>query len=401
MLYEPSRHEILTPEPWDEERAREGIDSIVADVEHALGDGITWPSHPQDVPDDPPERHKSLYLGSAGVLWAMWRLAQRGFARLALDPAHLIGRTYDEYLARPDTHQVVPSYFLGEAGVLVVAFRMTGERRFADRLHAVIEENIGHPTNEALWGAPGTMVAALHMLEWTGDGGWRSVLLANVDDIWGAWHRSPHVPAYLWTQDLYGHVVQLIGAGHGFVGNAYPLLRAAPQLAPDRRQALYARCVEALRVTGHFEQGAANWPQGVGTPRPGRTDLLVQWCHGAPGIVTAFAPFPPDQSADLEEMLAAAGNTIWEAGPLAKGFGLCHGTAGNGLAFLALYERTGVAIWLERARRFAMHAIGQYEAMRERHGRGRYTLWTGDAGLALYLAQCIEGKAGVPSLDYL
>ena len=100
-------------------------------------------------------------------------------------------------------------------------------------------------------------------------------------------------------------------------------------------------------------------------------------------------------------MLAAAGNTIWEAGPLAKGFGLCHGTAGNGLAFLALYERMGVAIWLERARRFAMHAIGQYEAMRERHGRGRYTLWTGDAGLALYLAQCIDGKAGVPSLDYL
>jgi len=401
MLYEPSRHEILTGNPWDEERARQCIDSIVADAERALADGITWPSHPLDVPYDPPERHKSLYLGSAGVLWAMWRLAERGFARLHVDPAGLLERTYDEYLANPDMHEVVPSYFLGEAGVLVVAFRMTRERRYADRLRAVIEKNIGNTTNEALWGAPGTMVAALHMLDWTADGAWRDLVLANVEDLWSSWHPGPHVPCYLWTQDLYGNVVQLIGAGHGFAGNAYPLLRAAPQLAPDRREALYARCVEALRVTGHFEQGVANWPQGVGAPRPGRTQMLVQWCHGAPGIVTSLAPFPASLSADLEEMLVEAGSTIWEAGPLAKGFGLCHGTAGNGLAFLALYQRTGAPNWLDRARRFAMHAVGQYEAMRERHGRGRYTLWTGDAGLALYLAQCIEGKAGVPSLDYL
>ena len=401
MLYEPSRHEILTRDPWNEKRARQCIDSIVADAESALADGITWPSHPLDVPDDPPARHKSLYLGSAGVLWAMWHLAQRGFARLHVDPSSLVERTLDEYLANPDTNEVVPSYFLGEAGILLVAFRLTGEGRFADRLLAVVEGNIGHPANEALWGAPGTMIAALHMLDWTGDRAWRDLVLANVEDIWRAWHRSAHVPAYLWTQDLYGHVVQLIGSGHGFAGNAYPLLRAASQLAPDMRQALYARCVETLRVTRRFEHGAANWPQGVGTPRPGRTELLMQWCHGAPGIVTAFAPFPVGHSAELEEMLAAAGASIREAGPLAKGFGLCHGTAGNGLALLALYERTRDATWLEHARRFAMHAIGQYEAMRERHGRARYTLWTGDAGLAIYLAQCIEGKAGVPSLDYL
>ena len=55
---------------------------------------------------------------------------------------------------------------------------------------------------------------------------------------------------------------------------------------------------------------------------------------------------------------------MWEAGPLAKGYGLCHGTAGNGYAFLALHRRTGDARWLERARAFAMHAIGQQAAMR-------------------------------------
>ena len=67
------------------------------------------------------------------------------------------------------------------------------------------------------------------------------------------------------------------------------------------------------------------------------------------------------------------------AGPLAKGPGLCHGTAGNGYAFLKLHRRTGAAL-APRARAFAMHAIAQSE----RDGP-RASLWTGDLGVALYL----------------
>jgi hypothetical protein len=50
---------------------------------------------------------------------------------------------------------------------------------------------------------------------------------------------------------------------------------------------------------------------------------------------------------------------VWRAGPLTKGPSLCHGTAGNGFAFLSLYQRSGDALWLSQARRFAMHAIEQ------------------------------------------
>ena len=39
-------------------------------------------------------------------------------------------------------------------------------------------------------------------------------------------------------------------------------------------------------------------------------------------------------------------------------------------------------MWLDRARFFAMTAISQYRETRERYGRGRYSLWTGDIGLA-------------------
>jgi hypothetical protein len=81
---------------------------------------------------------------------------------------------------------------------------------------------------------------------------------------------------------------------------------------------------------------------------------------------------------------------------LAKGANLCHGTGGNGYAFLALFERTGDELWLERARAFAMHAAAQVERARAQHGVGRHTLMSGDPGTALYLADCLDGAGNVP-----
>ena len=86
-----------------------------------------------------------------------------------------------------------------------------------------------------------------------------------------------------------------------------------------------------------------------------------------------------------------AGVVTWRVGPLRKGANLCHGTAGNGYAFLALLERTRDERWLTRARGFAMHAARQVEQSRSEYRRGRYTLWTGDLGTALYLADCTDG----------
>lgn len=40
---------------------------------------------------------------------------------------------------------------------------------------------------------------------------------------------------------------------------------------------------------------------------------------------------------------------IWQHGLLKKGYGLCHGTAGNAYAFLALYNLTQNMKYLYRA----------------------------------------------------
>ena len=140
----------------------------------------------------------------------------------------------------------------------------------------------------------------------------------------------------------------------------------------------------------------ANWPATFAHPAPASPRLLVQWCHGAPGLVTSLADLPDPW---LDALLVAACELVWAAGPLTKGPGLCHGTAGNGYAFLKLYRRTGDAMWLDRARSFAMHAIAQSEHHAEEYRMRRYSLWTGDPGLALYLWNCLSGDDRWPNLD--
>jgi hypothetical protein len=90
---------------------------------------------------------------------------------------------------------------------------------------------------------------------------------------------------------------------------------------------------------------------------------------------------------------------IWQAGPPRKGLGLCHGTAGNGYAFLKLFRRSGDQRWLYRARGFAMHAIEQHRRDTTKYGQRRYPLWTGDPGLAIFLSNCIAGTDRFPTMD--
>ena len=44
-----------------------------------------------------------------------------------------------------------------------------------------------------------------------------------------------------------------------------------------------------------------------------------------------------------------------------------------------------------------MHAVEQVE----RRGKGRYSLFTGDVGVALYVADCLEGRSAYPVIDSL
>jgi len=46
-----------------------------------------------------------------------------------------------------------------------------------------------------------------------------------------------------------------------------------------------------------------------------------------------------------------------------------------------------------------MHGMAQTRADAQRFGQHRYSLWTGDPGLAIYLWDCLQGSAQFPTLD--
>jgi hypothetical protein len=226
---------------------------------------------------------------------------------------------------------------------------------------------------------------------------WAELFASGAERLWQQMEHDDILEAWLWRQDLYGKHVTYLGAGHGFVGNVYPFLRGAAWLMPERVAALAERALATLQATVlHDDRGGANWPAYIQPPPTGRLPL-VQDCHGAPGVIVRCAPAPRGPTWDA--LLDAAGELTWRAGPLAKGAGLCHGTAGNGYAFLALYRRSGDVRWLQRARAFAMHALAQVEAACAAHGCGRHSLWTGDVGVALYALDCLRGEPRFPSLD--
>jgi lantibiotic modifying enzyme len=228
-----------------------------------------------------------------------------------------------------------------------------------------------------MWGSPGTILAARACgLE----DQWREsaqILLERWDQASG-----------VWTQTLYGRVVEILGPAHGFAGNVHALRG----YVSDQR--LSERIRHVLERTAMRQEGLVNWPPV--TPATRRSDAVrVQWCHGAPGIVSTLGDLMP------LDLAVAGGELTWRAGPLRKGAGLCHGTAGNGFTFLKLLALTGDEQWLDRARRFAMHVIEQVARERRRIGRGRYTLWTGDVGAALYLRACLDSDPSMPVMDQL
>jgi hypothetical protein len=118
-------------------------------------------------------------------------------------------------------------------------------------------------------------------------------------------------------------------------------------------------------------------------------DKLVHWCHGAPGWIYMFIQayrvsyrcsygvssfffnilakitqtcinidilvtyfYSSSQKYSDRKYLEAAkrcADVIWSRGILKKGYGLCHGTSGNGYCFLAMHKLMGEKLYLHRA----------------------------------------------------
>jgi len=364
-VFDPTRHEPLAEIAWSEPRARDAIASICHDLEGRFDPERLWPLDPVDSEPGTAEVVRGLYIGATGMLHGLYRLAE--FSEPRLDARAILADLEPE----PDEEGAGASLLAGSSGFLLVAHRFGAAS--ADALAEVIAANVDHPSNELLIGAPGTMLAARAMFERTGE--------ERFAELWRASARTlleRQEADGLWTQDLYGNRRRFLGAAHGFAGNVRALLGAPEWL--DDADAVRRDAYSTARATAVFDGDAANWPW-----QPDGELDRVQWCHGAPGFITSLA--------GDDDLLVAAGELTWRAGPLANNAGLCHGTGGNGFAFLTLHARTGDELWLERARAFAMHGLAQVN--------GRTSLYTGDLGAALLAGACIDLDARFPGLDDL
>ncbi len=368
MICDLEAHEPLTETPWEDGRVGDAIASIVADAERSI-DGCIWPNHPLDDDGGPPllEDMTDMYSGAAGMLWALHRLGS------TLDLASLADGALRRYRERPDWGENVPSLLCGESGILLVAGLVGASPGHRERLRERIVENERNPTWELMWGSPGTMLAARFAQLDAEYERSAETLVAEWDDAGDG----------IWTQQLSGRTTQFLGPVHGFAGNVHAL---RGYLSDDE---LRRRIEGPLRATAVAEDGSVNWLPTVGSPEPNR----LQWCHGAAGMITTLGDLMP------RELLLGGAELTWRAGPLAKGPGLCHGTAGNGYALLRAHELTGDDEWLGRARRFAVHALEQVDLARAEYGRGRFTLFTGDVGAALFAQSCLDVDPRFPTMD--
>jgi hypothetical protein len=398
-LFDPARHEPLQAAPWDEATAREAIrriaDAALAEYEPGLG----WRAHPLDEPEPPIDRFHNLYFGAGGVVWALRHLAQAGAIEPLPDFTPFVAtlREANRPLLAEVRHGTA-SYLFGDAGLDLLHWTMRPDLTVAQRLFDTVQGNIHNPVREPLWGNSGTVLAAIHMAEATGEARWTALVREAADVLLAEMELDADTGTWLWVQNLYDQPsVRYIGAGHGFAGNVYPFLRAAA-LLPAAQVALVAeRALATLQATARHADGGANWFPGINPERPTHWRPFVQDCHGAPGIVCRLAGAPRTPAWDT--LLLQAGALTWHAGPLVKGAGVCHGTAGSGFAMLKLWKRTGDAVWLERAQALAMHGAAQVERHRVEYRQGRHALWTGDLGLACLLWNCASQSDLFPTLD--
>jgi hypothetical protein len=390
-LYDRAQHRPLAAAAWSEAAARSAIEAIAADAVAAYqGPDRLWPNAVDDLEGEPDVPYRNVYFGAAGVAWALDLLARDGLGPELAGMDRLADRLLAGFRQAPELVALAPapaaSLMFGESGILLAIESIRRNGRHLDELEACIRRNARNPTLELCWGSPGTMVAALRQWRATGQARWRELWLDSANWLLSQWHET------VWVQDLYGKTHRFTGAGHGFASNAFVLL-AGRDLLGDRANELAGRAARVLSDLAFTDGGVAQWCPLVGED-PGRRP--VQWCHGSPGMVTALAGLPGDEQTD--RLLAAGGELTWRAGPLIKGVGLCHGTAGNAYAFLSLHARSSDECWLQRARAFAMDAVSDVDRRREASGRGRYTLFTGDIGVALLLRSCLSADPTFPFL---
>jgi lantibiotic modifying enzyme len=178
------------------------------------------------------------------------------------------------------------------------------------------------------------------------------------------------------------------GAAHGTCGILYLLLQFPSRCQDPAHLPWITATVDAI-INSQYPSG--NFSRTFIEDEA--VDMLVHWCHGAPGVVYTLYHAHKLLGSDkrILRSLDRALQLVWERGILKKGVGLCHGVSGSGYTFLMMYRYTGAEEHLYRAYRMAeaMRSDEVKQAFLGFHDPQRYSVGIPDFPYSL-----MEGVGG-------
>ena len=394
--HSPERHQPLTDRRLGRGLGRGPRSSRIADDAEAAvaGDGL-WAEHPDDHDDDGWSMPKTVYMGAAGMVWGL----------------HALGRDHPQLIRGPACQ--LPARARLARGVCPATGRRGRHpagrsscwsriRRRPMLLEAAIRGNAGNETNELMWGAPGTMLAALAM-----HGGRRR----SAGPTPGA--RAPTSFGRAGCRTRKRRAILDAAA----VRQHRSLRRSRPRLRRQR-----ALAVAGTRLLDGEQRGRA----GAAGGRRSSTALAVREQRAGQLAAARSAPARAHRTASAPS--GATARRAWSARwprspPDDDGFtalltaGRRADLAGRSAAPTARVSATAPPETASPSWRcisapatsagcsgrapFAVHALEQVERERAEHGRGRHSLWTGDIGAAVMAQSCIDARPGMPTLDWV
>ncbi|KAH9961482.1 hypothetical protein BC827DRAFT_1383826 [Russula dissimulans] len=181
------------------------------------------------------------------------------------------------------------------------------------------------------------------------------------------------------------HGKNYLGAVHGTIGIITQIVLTRPSIASELEGELQAVLDEQFSDSGNF-------PSSL----PAGRDRLVQFCHGAPGVITSLMSlrhYFPNLRERIDSAILRGQACILARGILTKESCLCHGTSGNALALEGdalecLMNHTTAAMMAR------MEEEGLWEQSDNPEG-----LYTGEAGRAWAWA-VVDREVGKRFLGY-
>uniref|UniRef100_H2TCD2 Glutathione S-transferase LANCL1 n=2 Tax=Takifugu rubripes TaxID=31033 RepID=H2TCD2_TAKRU len=264
------------------------------------------------------------------------------------------------------------------------------------QLHQAVVKGSGNLPNELLYGRVGYLYALVFVNQQLGQDRIplqyiqqiSEAVLVTGEELSRRLRMQNHSPLmYEW----YGE--QYIGAAHGLAGIYYYLMQPGFVSVQEYVHRLVKPSVDHVC---RLKFATGNYPPCVGDER----DLLVHWCHGSPGVI--YMLLQAYRTFGVQQYLFDAmqcGEVVWHFGLLKKGYGLCHGAAGNAYTFLALYRQTQDPKHLYRACVFADWCMN-YGKHGCRTPDTPFSLFEGMAGTIYFLADLLQpAKARFPAFE--